>query len=154
MGSSRSEVKYREGYGPSDNYSHELDVSPDLALEELLEVRSGRGRIRKVSPSGNRRSTGTEALRLFVYGLIIMTIGGAAFASQYGDDNIKEALGIMQSTVSRLFPDLGENPPARVVEGFSKSSDQASMPNKMPAKDARFTQFRHRGFVSADSTAT
>ena len=63
MGSSRSEVKYREGYGPSDNYSHELDVSPDLALEELLEVRSGRGRIRKVSPSGNRQSIGREALR-------------------------------------------------------------------------------------------
>ena len=52
MVSSRIEVKYREGYGPSDNYSHELDVSSDLALEELLEVRSGRGRIRKVSPSG------------------------------------------------------------------------------------------------------
>ena len=99
MVSSQSEVKYGEGYDPSDNYSNELHVSPDLApLEPLLEVRPGRGRTRKVSPSGNRRSVGREVLRLFVYGLIIITIGGAAFASQYGDDNIKETLGILQSS--------------------------------------------------------
>ena len=141
MVSSQSEVKYREGYDPSDNYSNELHVSPDLApLEPLLEVRPGRGRTRRVSPSGNRRSVGREVLRLFVYGLIIITIGGAAFASQYGDDNIKETLGILQSSVSGLSPFLGANPSARALEGFSKSSDQVSTQDKISAKEARFIQ--------------
>ena len=81
MVSSQSDVKYREGCDPSDNYSNELHVSPDLApLEPLLEGPPGRGRTRRGGPSGNRRSLGREVLRLFVYGLIIMTIGGAAFA--------------------------------------------------------------------------
>ena len=141
MVSSQSEVKYREGYDPSDNYSNELHVSPDLApLEPLLEVRPGRGRTRRVSPSGNRRSVGREVLRLFVYGLIITTIGGAAFASQYGGDNIKETLGILQSSVSGLSPFLGANPSARALEGFSKSSDQVSTQDKISAKEARFIQ--------------
>ena len=136
-----AEDKYREGYDPSDNYSNELHVSPDLApLEPLLEVRPGRGRTRRVSPSGNRRSVGREVLRLFVYGLIIITIGGAAFASQYGDDNIKETLGILQSSVSGLSPFLGANPSARALEGFSKSSDQVSTQDKISAKEARFIQ--------------
>ena len=90
MVSSQSDVKYREGCDPSDNYSNELHVSPDLApLEPLLEGPPGRRRTRRGGPSGNRRSVGREVLRLFVYGLIIMTIGGAAFASQYGDENSK-----------------------------------------------------------------
>jgi len=141
MVSSQSEVKYREGYDPSDNYSNELHVSPDLApLEPLLDVRPGRGRTRRVCPYGNRRSVGREVLRLFVYGLIIITIGGAAFASQYGDDNIKETLGILQSSVSGLSPVLGANPSARALEGFSKSSDQVSTQDKISAKEARFIQ--------------
>ena len=109
-------------------------------MEPLLEVRPGRGRTRRVCPSGNRRSVGREVLRLFVYGLIIITIGGAAFASQYGDDNIKETLGILQSSVSGLSPFLGANPSARALEGFSKSSDQVSTQDKISAKEARFIQ--------------
>lgn len=145
MISSQTDVKHRGGYDPSGNYSNELHVSPDLApLEPLLEVRPGRGRTRRVSPSGNGRSLGREVLRLFVYGLIIMTIGGAAFASQYGDDNIKETLGFLQSSVSGLLADLGANPSAGVLEGFSKSSDQVSMQDRIQdritAKDARFIQ--------------
>ena len=141
MVSSQSDVKYREGCDPSDNYSNELHVSPDLApLEPLLEGPPGRGRTRRGGPSGNRRSVGREVLRLFVYGLIIMTIGGAAFASQYGDDNIKEMLGILQRSVSGLSPVLGANPSARALEGFSKSSDQVSTQDKISAKEARFIQ--------------
>ena len=141
MVSSQSDVKYREGCDPSDNYSNELHVSPDLApLEPLLEGPPGRRRTRRGGPSGNRRSVGREVLRLFVYGLIIMTIGGAAFASQYGDDNIKEMLGILQRSVSGLSPVLGANPSARALEGFSKSSDQVSTQDKISAKEARFIQ--------------
>jgi hypothetical protein len=69
-----------------------------------------------------------------------MTIGGAAFASQYGDDNIKEILGILQRSVSGLSPVLGANPSARALEGFSKSSDQVSTQDKISAKEARFIQ--------------
>jgi hypothetical protein len=152
MVSSRSDVKYREGHDPSGNYSDELHVSPDLApLEQLLEVRPGRGRARRVSPSGNRRSVGKEVLRLFVYGLIIATIGGAAFASQYGGDDIKEALGSLQRSVSGILPDLGANPSARVPEGFSKSSDQISTPDKISAKEVRFIQ-SPPGSVTAGSS--
>ena len=141
MVSSQSDVKYREGCDPSDNYSNELHVSPDLApLEPLLEGPPGRGRTRRGGPSGNRRSVGREVLRLFVYGLIIMTIGGAAFAPQYGDENIKEALGILQRSVSGLSPVLGANPSARALEGFSKSSDQVSTQDRISAKEARFIQ--------------
>ena len=140
-GSSQSDVQYREGYGAWDNYSNELHVSPDLApLEPLLEARPGRAGTRRVGRSGNRRSVGREAFRLIVYGLIITAIGGAAFASQYGDDKIKETLGILQRTVSGLSPVLGANPSARAFEGFSKSSDQVSAPDKMSAKEARLIQ--------------
>jgi hypothetical protein len=141
MVSSQGDVKYREGYDPSDNYSNELHVSPDLApLEPLLEVRPGRARTRRVSPSGNGRSVGREVLRLFAYGLIIVTIGGAAFASQYGDDNTKETLGILQRSLSGLLPVLGANPSARALEGLSKSSDQVSTQDKISAREARFIQ--------------
>jgi len=141
MVSSQSDVKYREGYDPSENYSNELHVSPDLApLEPLLELRPGRRRTRRAGPSANRRSVGREVLRLFVYGLIIIAIGGAAFASQYGDDNIKETLGILQNSVSGFSSILGTNPPARALEGFSKSSDQVSTQDKIAAKEARFIQ--------------
>ena len=141
MVSVQSDVKYRAGCDPSDNYSNELHVSPDLApLDPLLERPPGKGRTRRLRPSGNRRSVGREVLRLFVYGLIIMTIGGAAFASQYGDDNIKEMLGILQRSVSGLSPVLGANPSARALEGFSKSSDQVSTQDKISAKEARFIQ--------------
>jgi hypothetical protein len=152
MVSSRSDVKYREGYDPSDNYSDELHVAPDLApLEPLLEVRPGRGRTRRVSPPSNRRSVGKEVLRLFVHGLIIATIGGAAFASQYGDDNIKEALAILQRSVSGISPDLGANPSARALEGFSKSSDQISTQDRISAKEVRFIQ-SPPGSVTAGSS--
>ena len=141
MVSSQSDVQYREGYDSSDNYANELHVSPDLApLKSSFEVRPGRARIRRVSPSGNRRPVGREVLRLIVYGLIIMTIGGAAFASQYGDDKIKEALGTLQRSVSGLSPALGANPSARRLEGVSKSSDQVSTQDKLPPKEARFIQ--------------
>jgi len=140
MVSVQGDVRYREGPAASGNYSNELHASPELApLEELLEVRPGTGRtrIRRVSASGNERSIAREALRLFIYGFIIMTIGGAAFASQYGDDATKETLGIVQSSVSALLPDVGTNPP--------NSSDQVSAQDKMSAdkisaKDPRFTQ--------------
>jgi hypothetical protein len=69
-----------------------------------------------------------------------MTIGGAAFASQYGNENIKEALGILQRSVSRLSPVLGANPSARALEGFSKSSDQVSTQDRISGKEARFIQ--------------
>jgi hypothetical protein len=69
-----------------------------------------------------------------------MTIGGAAFATQYGDDRIKETLGILQRSVSGLSPALGANPSARAVEGFSKSSDQILTQDKISAKEARFIQ--------------
>ena len=141
MVSSQSDVQYREAYGPSDDYSDDHHVSPDLApLEPLLEARPGRARTRRVSRSGNRRSVGREALRLIVYGLIIMTIGGAAFASQYGDDKIKETLGMLQSSVSGLLPVLGANPSAAASEGVLKSSDQVSTQDKMSVKEARLIQ--------------
>jgi hypothetical protein len=141
MVSSRSDVKYREGYDPSDTYSNEPHVSPDLApLEPFVEVRPDRGRTRRVGPPANRRSVGREVLRLFVHGLIIAAIGGAALASQYGDDNIKEALGSLQRSVGGLSPDLGANPSARVLEGFSTNSDQIAVPDKISAKEVRFIQ--------------
>jgi hypothetical protein len=152
MVSSRSDVKYREGHDPSDNYSNERHVSPELApLEPLLDVRPGRGSTRTVGRPSNRRSVGREVLRLFVHGLIIATIGGAAFASQYGNDNIKEALGSLQRSVSGLLPDLGANPSARVLEGFSKNSDQISTPDKISAKEVRFIQ-SPPGSVTAGSS--
>jgi hypothetical protein len=148
MISSQSDARYREEYAPSGNYPNELHSSPDLApLEELLEVRPGvsRSKARRVSPSGNRRSIGSEVLRLFVFGLIIATIGGAAFASQYGDDNIKETLGILQSSVSALLPEVDTSPSATIPEGSSKSSDRVSPQDKTSAentsaKETRFTQ--------------
>jgi hypothetical protein len=152
MVSSRSDIKYRERYDPSDNYSNERHVSPDLApLEPLLEVRPDKGGTRRVSPPSKRRSGGREVLRLFVHGLIIATIGGAAFASQYGDDNIKETLKILQRSVSGLSPDLGANPSAGSLEGFSKSSDQISTQDKMSAKEVRFIQ-SPPGSVTAGSS--
>jgi hypothetical protein len=49
MVSVQSDVKYRAGCDPSDNYSNELHVSPDLApLDPLLE----RPRA-KVEPEGS-----------------------------------------------------------------------------------------------------
>lgn len=159
MVSSQGDVRYREEYAPPGNYSNELHSSPDLApLEELLEVRPGAGksRARRVSPSGNRRSIGSEALRLFVFGLIIATIGGAAFASQYGDDNIKETLGILQSSVSALLPEVGTAPSAAIPEGFSKNSDRVSPQDKTPventsAKETRFTQSSPASATAASS---
>jgi hypothetical protein len=140
MISSQTNAKYRERYDPPDDYSNELHVSPDLApAEPLLEVRPGAARTR-ISPSGKRRSVGREMLRLFIYGLIITAIGGAAFASQYGDDNVKEALGFLQRSVSGLSPDLGANPSAKISEKFSMSSDQVSAQDKTPLKDARAIQ--------------
>lgn len=141
MVSSHSDAQYREGYDPSDNHANELHVSPDLApFERLLEAHSGRGGTRRVSRSGNRRTVGREALRLFVFGLIIMMIGVGALASQYGDDNIKEALGFLQRSVGGLSPVLGANPSATALEEFSKGSDQVSTQDKMSAKEARFIQ--------------
>jgi hypothetical protein len=137
MVSSQSDTQYRESYDTSDRYSNGLHVSPDLApLEPLLEVRPGKAKTRRVSPSGNKRSVGAEILRLFVCGLIIAAIGGAAFAVQYGDDSIREALGFLQSSVSGLSPDLGANPSARVVDGFSKTSDQMSAQDGISARKA------------------
>ncbi len=145
MVSSQSDVKYRGGYDPSDNYSNELHVSPDLApLDPSLEVRPGGGRTRRVGPSGNKRSVTKELLRLFVYGLIITAIGGAAFASQYGDDSIKETFAMVQTFVGALSPDLasdlGANPSAGVPEGLSKNSDRVSTPDKISAKETRSIQ--------------
>jgi len=140
MVSSQTDVRYREGYDSPDDYSNELHISPDLApLDPLLDARPGRGRTRRASPSGKRRSVGKEILRLFVYGLIITAIGGAAFASQYGDDNIKETLGFLQNSVSGLSPVLGADPSARVPEGLSPSSDQVSTQDRS-LKEARALQ--------------
>jgi len=159
MISSQSDVRYREEHAPSGNYPNELHPSPDLApLEELLEVRPGvgRSRARRVSPSGNRRSIGSEVLRLFVFGLIIATVGGAAFASQYGDDNIKETLGILQSSVSALLPEVGTSPSAAIPEGSSKNSDRVSPQDKTSAentsaKETRFAQSSPASVTAASS---
>jgi hypothetical protein len=159
MISSQSDVRYREERAPSGNYPNELHSSPDLApLEELLEVRPGvgRSRARRVSPSGNKRSVGNEVLRLFVFGLIIAAIGGAAFASQYGDDNTKETLGILQSSVSALLPEIGTSPSIAVPEGFSKNSDRVSPQDKASAentsaRDTRFTQPSPASVTAASS---
>jgi len=69
-----------------------------------------------------------------------MTIGGGAFASQYGDDKIKETLGTLQRSVSGLSPVLGAKPFARGLEGVSKSSDQVSTQDKIPPKEASLIQ--------------
>ena len=159
MVASQSDVRYREGYAASGNYSNEIHASPELApLEELLEVRPGTGRrrARAVSPPGNRRSIATEILRFFVYGLIIATIGGAAFAAQYGDDNIKETLGILQSSVSALLPEVGTSPAVAIPDGFSKNSDRVSPQDKTStentsAKDTRFTQSSPASVTAASS---
>jgi hypothetical protein len=154
MISSQSDVRYREEHAPSGNYPNELHSSPDLApLEELLEVRPGvgRSRARRVGPSGNRRSIGSEVLRLFVFGLIIATVGGAAFASQYGDDNIKETLGILQSSVSALLPEVGTSPSAAIPEGSSKNSDRVSPQDKTSAENTRLAQSSPASVTAASS---
>ena len=75
MISSQSRVQYREGYEPSDNYADEVHFSPDLDPMEPSFEAHPRG------TSGNKRSLGRELLRLVVYGLAIITVSGAAFAS-------------------------------------------------------------------------
>ena len=67
--------------------------------------------------SGKKRSLGRELLRLVVYGLVIITISGAAFASQYGDDQTIQTLRTLKRAASGLSPGLGIKPP----EGAPKS---------------------------------
>jgi hypothetical protein len=142
MISSRSDVKFREGFVPSDSYySNELHVSPGLSPQEpVLELRPGREMAASISLSGNRLSVGREIVRLFLYGFVIMIIGGAAFASQYGDDNTREVLGILQSALRGFSPDLGAYQSARVSERVSTRSDQAAT-EQASAKEARSSQF-------------
>ena len=117
MISSQSRVQYREGYDSSDNYADEVHFSPDLDPMEPSFEAHPRG------TSGNKRSLGRELLRLVVYGLVIITVSGAAFASQYGDDRTIQTLRTLKRAVSGLSPGLGIKPP----EGAPKSLHQVTL---------------------------
>ena len=117
MISSQSRAQYREGYEPSDNYADEVHFSPDLDPMEPSFEAHPRG------TSGNKRSLGRELLRLVVYGLVIITVSGAAFASQYGDDRTIQTLRTLKRAVSGLSPGLGIKPP----EGAPKSLHQVTL---------------------------
>jgi hypothetical protein len=130
MISSQSRVQYREGYEPSDNYADEAHFSPDLdPMEPSFEAHPP-------GTSGNKRSLGRELLRLVVYGLVIITISGAAFASQYGDDQTIQTLRTLKRAVSGLSPGLGIKPP----EGVPKSLHQVTPQETARVKDAGVMQ--------------
>jgi hypothetical protein len=130
MISSQSRVQYRDGYDPSDNYADEVHFSPDLDLMEPSFEAHPPG------TSGNKRSFGRELLRLVVYGLVIITISGAAFASQYGDDRTIQTLRTLKRAVSGLSPGLGIKPP----EGVPKSLHQVTPQETARVKDAGVMQ--------------
>ena len=130
MISSQSRVQYREGYEPSDNYEDEVHFSPDLDPTEPSFEAHPRG------TSGNKRSLGRELLRLVVYGLVIITISGAAFASQYGDDQTIQTLRTLKRAVSGLSPGLGIKPP----EGVPKSLHQVTPQETALVKEAGVMQ--------------
>ena len=130
MISSHSRVQYREGYDPSDDYADEVHFSPDLQLVEPSFEVHPRG------TSGNKRSFKRELLRLVVYGLVIITISGAAFASQYGDDQTIQTLRTLKRAVSGLSPGLG----IKSSEGASKSSHQVTLQEAALVKDAGVMQ--------------
>ena len=117
MISSQSRAQYREGYEPSDNYADEVHFSPDLDPMEPSFEAHPRG------TSGKKRSLGRELLRLVVYGLVIITVSGAAFASQYGDDRTIQTLRTLKRAVSGLSPGLGIKPP----EGAPKSLHKVTL---------------------------
>ena len=130
MISSQSRVQYREGYEPSDNYADEVHFSPDLdPMEPSFEAHPP-------GTSGNKRSFGRELLRLVVYGLVIITVSGAAFASQYGDDQTIQTLRTLKRAVSGLSPGLGIKPP----EGAPKSLHQVTLQETALVKDAGVMQ--------------
>ena len=130
MISSQSRVQYREGYEPSDNYADEVHFSPDLdPMEPSFEAHPP-------GTSGNKRSFGRELLRLVVYGLVINTISGAAFASQYGDDQTIQTLRTLKRAASGLSPGLGIKPP----EGVPKSLHQVTPQETARVKDAGVMQ--------------
>ena len=86
--------------------------------------------------SGNKRALGRELLRLVVYGLVIITVSGAAFASQYGDDRKIQTLRTLKRAVSGLSPGLGIKPP----EGAPKSLHQVTLQETALVKDAGVMQ--------------
>jgi hypothetical protein len=86
--------------------------------------------------SRNKRSFGRELLRLVVYGLVIITISGAAFASQYGDDQTIQTLRTLKRAVSGLSPGLG----IKSSEEAPKSLHQVTLQETVLVKDAGVMQ--------------
>jgi hypothetical protein len=130
MISSQSRIQYREGYDPSDSYADEVHFSPDLQpMEPPFEAHPP-------GTSRNKRSFGRESLRLVVYGLVIITISGAAFASQYGDDLTIQTLRTLKRAVSGLPPGLG----IKSSEGAPKSLHQVTLQETVLVKDASVVQ--------------
>ncbi len=142
MVSSQSRAQHRERYDPSDDYPHELHFSPDLApMEHSIDGHPGQGRDpRRNRSSGHGPSIGRQLLRGVVYGLIITTIAGAAFASQYGDDRTKGILRALRNSVAELSSVFGARSSPGTTETVSKNSDQISTGNKAPPQEAPLTQ--------------
>ena len=142
MVSSESRAQHRDGYDPSDDYPDELHFSPDLAPMELsIDEHPGQGSDpRWNGSSGYRPSVGRQMLRGVVYGLIITTIAGAAFASQYGDDRTKGILRALRNSVGELSSVFGAKSSSGATETVSKNSDQISTGNKAPPPEALLTQ--------------
>ena len=141
MISSQSRVQYREGYEPSDNYADEVRFSPDLDPMEPSFEAHPRG------TSGNKRSLGRELLRLVGYRLVIITVSGAAFASQYGDDRTIQTLRTLKTAVSGLSPGLGIKPP----EGAPKSLHQVT-PQETARVKARYRKSPRNPLIRFDSS--
>ena len=142
MISSQSRVQYREGYDPSDNYADEVRFSPDLdPMEPSFEAHPH-------GTSGNKRSLGRELLRLVVYGLVIITVSGAAFASQYGDDRTIQTLRTLKRAVSGLSPGHGIKPP----QGAPKSLHQVTLQETALVKDVGVMQSTSAQVTAADSS--
>ena len=142
MVSSQSRAQHRERYDRSDDYPDDLHFSPDLAPMELsIDGHPGQGRDpRWNGSSGYRTSVGRQVLRGVVYGLIITTIAGAAFASQYGDDRTKGILRALRNSLGELSSVFGAKSSPEATETVSKNSDQISTGNKAPPQEAPPTQ--------------
>ena len=89
--------------------------------------------------SGYRPSVGRQIFRGVVYGLIITTIAGAAFASQYGDDRTKVILRALRNSVGELSS-VGAEPSPVATETVSKNSDAVSTRHKAPLQEVPLTQ--------------
>ena len=118
--------------GTGDDFLAEFEFSTakDMTLLIIMRTKfvslltsilwSRRLRLTHVALRATSDRLGRELLRLVVYGLVIITVSGAAFTSQYGDDRTIQTLRTLKRAVSGLSPGLGIKPP----QGAPKSLHQ------------------------------